>query len=249
MKKIIGTIVLFSFFLQIVFPGYLWSALTEKDKITIAIMDFLNTSGKKDYDYLQKAIPEALITRLAKSGKLTIVERSRLEDALKEMNLSFAGIVDQSKAVEIGRAVGANAILVGSFLEIGGLIRINARLIDVETSKVLKAEVVQGNVGRQIFQLMDDLAAGIERELVGEPAPPGKQLKKATPTKMPKKPLTRRPARPVRAVKKSGGGNTMLFILGGAALIGGGIVALALLNKKDTGPTTVSVEIVVPLND
>ena len=138
------------------------------DKIVIAVVDFRNTGNDKSYDYLEDTIPEAIITYLAKGGNVEIVERSRLKDALKELELGMTGIIDEQTAVEVGRAVGANAILLGSFVSIGDVIRINARLIDVKTSRIIKAETVQGGVGKEIFNLMDEMARSIETQLIGE---------------------------------------------------------------------------------
>jgi len=141
---------------------------TKDSKIVIAVVDFRNTGGSEELNYLEKTIPENIITRMAKSGRTEIVERARLQDALKEMELGLAGIIDEQSAVELGRAVGANAILLGSFASIGQKIRINARLIDVKTSRIIKAEVVQGNVSSEIFQLMDQLAISMEQQLIGK---------------------------------------------------------------------------------
>ena len=138
------------------------------DKIVIAVVDFRNTGNDESYNYLENTIPEAIITYLAKAGNIEIVERSRLKDALKEMELGMSGIMDERTAVEVGKAVGANAILVGSFVSIGDVIRINARLIDVKTSRIIKAEIVQGGVGVEIFNLMDEMARSIEAQLIGE---------------------------------------------------------------------------------
>lgn len=236
MKKMITTMLIVGLLLQIALPVYAQG----EAKSSIAIMDFQNTSGKHDLDYLQKSIPEMLITSLAKRGHLNIVERNRLQDALKEMQLGMTGVVDQSKAIELGKAVGASAIMVGSYLEIGGVIRINARLIDVKTSKVLKAESVQGRTGREIFNLMDQLANSIEAQLVGKAAKPTQKTVKPKPVEKrvvkkeePRKPTRTTQKRPVVRQKK-GGSKTALYILGGAALIGGGVAAAVLLGGKSS---------------
>jgi len=136
------------------------------EKIVIAVVDFRNTGGNDDLDYLEKTIPENIITRMAKSGQTEIVERSRLQEALTELELGLSGIVDEQSAVELGRAVGANAILLGSYASIGQKIRINARLIDVQTSRIIKADVVEGNVSSEIFTMMDQLAYSMESQLL-----------------------------------------------------------------------------------
>jgi len=146
----------------------LCAAPIKEDKIVIAIVDFRNTSKENSLDYLEKTIPESIITKLGKSGRTEIVERTRLQDALKEMELSSTGIIDEQSAVELGRAVGAEAILVGSYVSIEEIIRINARLIDVRTGRIIKAETVQGNVGKEIFGLMDELALAVETQLLGK---------------------------------------------------------------------------------
>lgn len=154
--------------LTLLFYGTVFPFSPLDDKIVIAVVDFRNTGNNESYNYLENTIPEAIITRLAKGGNFEIVERSRLTEALKEMELGMTGIIDEQTAIEIGRAVGANAILLGSFVSIGNVIRINARLIDVETSRILKAETVQGGVGEEIFSLMDEMARSIEAQLIGE---------------------------------------------------------------------------------
>jgi len=151
------------------FHQFAFAQITGQDKVIIAIVDFKNTGADSSLDYLTGTIPESISTSMAKSGRLEIVERSRLEAALNEMQMSEVGIVDESQAAELGRAVGANAILVGSYVSIGTIIRINSRLIDVQTSRVLKAEMVQGTVGTEIFDMMDEMAASIEYQLLGPP--------------------------------------------------------------------------------
>lgn len=147
---------------------YCQQASSAEDKIVIAVVDFRNTGGDTDLDYLEKTIPENIITRMAKSGKTEIVERSRLEEALTELELGLSGIIDEQSAVELGRAVGANAILLGSFASIGQKIRINARLIDVKSSRIIKADVVEGRVSDEIFTLMDQLAYSMEAQLLSK---------------------------------------------------------------------------------
>jgi len=143
-------------------------AVAQEDKTVIAIVDFKNTSNNQELNYLEKAIPESIITSMAKSGRLEIVERNRLKDAISEMQLGMSGIVDEQTAIEVGRAVGASAILVGSFVTIGSMIQINARLIDVKTSKIIKADSKRGYVGEEIFRLMDDMARSMEQQMMGE---------------------------------------------------------------------------------
>jgi hypothetical protein len=148
----------------------------------------------------------------------------------------MVGLVDQNEAAEIGKAVGANAIMVGSFLEISNVIRLNARLIDVQTSQVLNAKTVQGQVGAEIFNLMDGLAKSIEEQLIG---------KKVEPEPEPTPPPQPQP-QPAPASKK-GGSKTGLYILGGAVAAAGITAAVLLLSKKEK--TSTNVKIIVPLGD
>jgi len=156
----------------------------------IAVVDFKNTGQGSSLDYLEKTIPEAIITSLAKSGQIEIVERARLQDAVNELQLGISGIIDEATAIEVGRAVGANAIMLGSYVAIGERIRINARLIDVKTSKIIKAESVQGKVGEEIFDILDRMALAMEKQLIGETTPPAPTT--ASPTAV----VTRQPNHP-----------------------------------------------------
>ncbi len=146
---------------QAVFP------MMQDEKIVIAVVDFQNTGEDTSLDYLERSISESLTTELANSGKLKIVERSLLTKALQEQKFGMSGIVDEETAVEVGRKVGANAILLGSFVAIGKQIRINARLIDVLSGEIIMAKNVTGNPERELFELMDELATSLIQQFSG----------------------------------------------------------------------------------
>ena len=157
-----------SLLFNIIFAEGIAAQEKPKKDMTVAIVDFTNTRNVPDLDYLVKGIPESIVTYLGKKGRVRIVERARLQSALEEMRLAQAGIVDEQMAVQVGKAVGADAVIVGSFLQIGDVIRINARLINVETSEIIVAEQVSGKPGTDLFALMDRTAASMETKLLGE---------------------------------------------------------------------------------
>lgn len=232
-RKITATLLLAIFSLY----DFCYPFVLQDDKVVIAIVDFRNTSPDDELDYLQKTIPESISTTMAKGGRLEIVERSRLQEALTEMEMSELGIVDESRAAEIGRAVGANAILVGSFVSIGGTLRINARLIDVQTSRIIKAETVQGQVGPEIFNLMDQMASSMEIQLLGEATPePAVAVAPAQPV-----PETTQPVQQQVVVKKKTG-RRMFWIMALCAAGGAGYYYYYSQVKPATVSVTVNIQ-------
>ena len=69
---------------------------------------------------------------------LNVLERSFLDQVLKEYKLAQSGISDQN-AVQIGKGLGADAILTGTIYTSSEETKINARLIDSSTHEILGA--------------------------------------------------------------------------------------------------------------
>ncbi len=74
-----------------------------------------------------------------KESRRTVVERQQLLLALEELKLGSSDLADPATRLRIGRVVGANQMIFGSFMALGGVIRLDLRLVDVETGRVLKA--------------------------------------------------------------------------------------------------------------
>ncbi len=240
MKKFVVGLLVFGMGYFSVMPAVL--AVTQQGRrIVIAVVDFKNNSGNPQLDNFEQAIPEALITNLARNERIEIVERTQLQNALSELQLSMSGIVDARTAVEVGRAVGATAILVGSFLQIEGRIQINARLIDVRTSRVLKAAGVRGRSGAEIFELMDRLAASIEARLFGKSVP---QTQNGTSVNG-----ASRQRSNANAAEKSGGSFLSSPIFWGAMALGAGAGAFLVLGATEDEPAKTAVTITISLPD
>ena len=119
---------------------------------TIAISYFDNTSSKDEWNHISKGIADMLITDLSNVESIQIVEREKLEEIIQEQNLALTGIIDESKAAQVGKLLGAKLILTGSFLIMGETMRIDARLLDVSTGKVIMAKKIEGKKN-SFFQL------------------------------------------------------------------------------------------------
>jgi len=114
----------------------------------------------------RKGLAELLITDLVAAGSLQVVERSRLDDALRELKLQGTKNFDPATAVRVGGLVGAQFQIVGSILPRGktGLV-IDARVVRLVDLTVVKSAraVLQGDdilEGEQLLvsRLLDGLA-------------------------------------------------------------------------------------------
>ncbi len=137
----------------------------------IAIIYFDNSSDDKKLDQLKKGLADMLISDLSKVSMLDVVERARLEEILKEQELNNSAKFDHETATKIGKLLGAEHIMTGSFFELMGRLRIDSRLIDVETGKIIKSEGVDGPTGTFFDlekSLVTKMVSGFEVELKPE---------------------------------------------------------------------------------
>lgn len=80
------------------------------------------------------AVADLLTTDLARSSKVTLVERSRLSDVLRELDLARSGRVDSASAPRVGKLIRAKRLVLGSVDTMsGGELRLSLRVADVET--------------------------------------------------------------------------------------------------------------------
>lgn len=80
-----------------------------------------------------------IIEVLKKKGEYTVVERERLLLALGELHLGTTSLVDDSTRLRLGKLVGARRMIFGGYQIVGEQMRLDLRLVDIESGRVVKA--------------------------------------------------------------------------------------------------------------
>jgi len=113
----------------------------------LSILYFDNNTEIQELEWLRKGLADMLISDLAATGKIQVVQREKLEQILKEQKLGQSGLFDEGTAAKIGKLTGANFVLTGSYIRLAEVLRINTTLYDVETGKSAGAASVEGLSG------------------------------------------------------------------------------------------------------
>jgi TolB-like protein len=104
----------------------------------IAVLPF-SPAGRPDAEG-GLILAERLVSRLAGSGSLEVVERTHLDKVLEEQRLGSSGALDPRQAREMGRLLGVDAIVTGTFTAMADRrVEVHARLIDAQTARILGA--------------------------------------------------------------------------------------------------------------
>lgn len=94
------------------------SAYPKEKRPVIAVLPFKYKSDHEQYKGIVNKIPDKLISELYGIKRYRIIERFRMDEVLKELSLGQSGIVDPSRAISIGKQLGAEMILLGSLTDI-----------------------------------------------------------------------------------------------------------------------------------
>ncbi|MFC1504126.1 CsgG/HfaB family protein [Spirochaetota bacterium] len=131
---------------------------TKAGKVRIAVMDMVAQEGIAQSD--ASAISEMLRTEIVKSGTFEVIERGQINQALKEQEFQASGCTDSACAVEIGKILALDRIIVGTVGQLFGKLVLNVRLIDVGSGKILLAEKEQ-TTKDDIFKTIEVFAGKI----------------------------------------------------------------------------------------
>ncbi|MDZ4165793.1 MAG: CsgG/HfaB family protein [Smithellaceae bacterium] len=135
-----------------------------KNSWLIAVFPLEDLAPSEDTKGLGEEIAATLTGALARSGKVRVVERIRLLPIVEELKLSASGLVDEQTAIKAGRLLGANALVLGSFLKFRDSIRINVRVVKTETGEILSTGKAAGKFST-LFELEEKLAESIAPRL------------------------------------------------------------------------------------
>ncbi len=69
----------------------------------------------------------------------TVVERERLLLALEELHIGTSTLADEQTRLRIGKMVGARFMVFGGYVILGGGMRLDLRLVEVESGRILRA--------------------------------------------------------------------------------------------------------------
>jgi TolB-like protein len=137
--------------------------IPDKKKHKIAVMKFQALNDASGGSNLGTMVSEMFTTEVVNSDAFKIVEREQLRKIIDELNVGQSGIIDTTEAQQIGKMLGASAIITGSVMKMGDQLRIDSRIIEVETgiiagaeSRICKESLT--DIGQKVIEMTNGLA-------------------------------------------------------------------------------------------
>jgi TolB-like protein len=88
----------------------------------IAIIPFENKSGKNHYGAIGEMMTDQIITDLIQDQAamefVEIISRDQLQQVIQEQNLGTSGIINENTAMQVGKVLGVNELIIGQITQI-----------------------------------------------------------------------------------------------------------------------------------
>lgn len=132
---------------------------------TVAILPF-TMNADRDLGFLREGIMDMLASRLAWKDQVKIIEKRKVKEALAR----YKGPMDPEKAVAVGKALGAQYVILGSLTVFGESVSIDARILDVAKAEQLVTAFNQSKGMDEVIPTVDRFARDINAKIMGRVA-------------------------------------------------------------------------------
>jgi hypothetical protein len=137
----------------------LYSIASAADMVAV---NKLKATGVTENEAL--SLTDALRSELSKSGKYQVMERSQMDDILKEQGFQQSGICDEATcAIEIGKLLAVSYMVMGNIGMVGKTYTLSVRFVEVGTGRILKdfTEYHRGSTDELLTRVIPMLAQKI----------------------------------------------------------------------------------------
>ena len=160
--------------------GLARSAAAAADPPTVAVLYFDYEGKDADLGLLRKGLAQMLISDLLGTPTIRVVERDRLQEVIAELKLQATNKIDQTTAVKAGKLLGARYLVLGGYFDVMKTFRADARVVEVETGKVLFSAGATGKP-EDFLSLEQKLAGDLGRYFATSLPPPKAVAKRQAP--------------------------------------------------------------------
>ncbi|MFP5287054.1 MAG: tetratricopeptide repeat protein, partial [Thermoanaerobaculia bacterium] len=130
----------------------------------MAVLGFKNLGKEEEKSWLATALSEMLTTELAAGGHVRVISGENVSRVRQSLSLPYN---DNLKATDLKRLhsfLGADLVVIGSFLSIGGKIRLDLRVLELPEGDSV-ASVVEVGTEPELFDLVSRTGAGLRQAL------------------------------------------------------------------------------------
>ncbi len=140
----------------------------------IAVLRFDNGGSygqdAENFAALEVGLQQMLTTEFAQNPGLRVVDRSRINEIIREQDLGATGRMDANTAAKIGRIVGARYVVLGGFIDFYGDFRLDLRVVNVETTEIVRTERVRKK-REELYDIVVEAAVNLTNGLNLPPLP------------------------------------------------------------------------------
>jgi tetratricopeptide (TPR) repeat protein/TolB-like protein len=134
-----------------------------KARRSVAVMGFKNLSGRSEQNWLSTALQEMLTTELGAGEQLRTIPGETVSRAKADLSLSDVDSLAGDSLAQVRELLGTDLVVLGSFLDVGGNLRIDLRVQDAAQGETL-ATISETGTEEQIFPMVNRLGAQLREK-------------------------------------------------------------------------------------
>ena len=136
----------------------------------LAVVAIENMTEDRSLEWLDRGVAELLTTNLAQAKSLDVISTERVRGLISRRTKAGEKL-PPGAAQEVAKEAQADMFLSGALLKVGSRLRLDLRVQETATGRVLFADKVEGDDAQAVFGMVDQATAGILNRLApGEAA-------------------------------------------------------------------------------
>jgi tetratricopeptide (TPR) repeat protein len=136
----------------------------------LAVVQIENLSADQSLGWLDRGVAELLTTDLAQAKSLDVISTERVRGLINRRTKG-QGTLPPGEAQEVAKEAQADLFLSGALLKVGSRLRLDLRVQETSTGRVVFADKVEGDDAQAVFGMVDQATVGILNRLApGEAA-------------------------------------------------------------------------------
>ncbi|MBZ5560013.1 MAG: protein kinase [Acidobacteriia bacterium] len=145
-------------------------------KPSVAVLYFENNTGNAQLDWLRTGLTDMLVTDLSQSQDVEVLGTDRLVQILGDMKRQDDKQISFETVQEIAKRAGVKSVILGSYVKAGDTIRINVKLQEAGSGRIVSSERVEAASESTLFTTVDDLTRRIKNRFLPGTVDPTRAL-------------------------------------------------------------------------